>query len=87
MQYFCLNSTAYTGSINNILLNTNYTVIFNQTSVNTNSYIKFIETYNIKNNENIENFMNTIVLNRNSYKIIEEMEHKLNLLKKSIKYR
>ncbi len=31
------NSTAYTGSINNILLNTNYTVIFNQTSVNTNN--------------------------------------------------
>ncbi len=55
--------------------------------IKTNSYIKFIETYNIKNNENIENFMNTIVLNRNSYKIIEEMEHKLNLLKKSIKYR
>ncbi len=55
--------------------------------IKTNSYIKFLNIYNIKNNENIENVLNTIALNRNSYKIIEEMEKKLDALKKSVKYR
>ncbi len=31
------NSTASTGSINNVLINTEYTVVFNQTSINTNN--------------------------------------------------
>ncbi len=55
--------------------------------IKTNSYIKFLCLYNIKNNETIENMLNTIILNKNSYKIIEDMENKLNVLKKSIKYR
>ncbi len=60
---------------------------YNDPGIWTGSFKKFISVSNIKNDENKDVFLDTIIRNKNSIEIIEEMENKLEDLKILIKNR
>ncbi len=59
----------------------------NSSNIRTNSYNKYLEIYNIKKEENPDIFLNTVVLNKYTSDIINEISGNLEGLKRLIKDR